>query len=535
MSRHIRPEKPDPQLQGQGVNPVTANAQNLNANVDQPDRLYVGLASQHLYGDYKETDTQELSGGSCGHALYIEHTTEIHDLDWPGGEGANGTAHYSTENTTEDGTYNQTEDDVMMWPENQYGFLDWGLVDQTNAYWDTFGTTGYTNGYGPYLFGPPLVAWEHCDVTDPYDFEDSGTGNCGAYHTVRHEDYERCAVTFLSYFTGGKAIPHKQNVIEFYGWADHLLVRRDQPQDPGGYHDALQVEIPPTKVAIGGQGYLGSDHLLYKVLPDGATVDVTPTVKGDDFYWFDVQPTKYTPVHLTECTAAGNTNNARTTIGIGEVVDFSGMPANTTWTVSGAGSLSSTVGDHTTFTASHSPGGAMVTAKVGMEHFSLSVSLSVIPPSGLDASDYVDLGPSEWPSGTDEIGADTKYRIQLLPTSVSFGNATIREEIQPTYRTWPDGEESMTKGETNSIAGIGCDSVFTDHISDGLIPVYRLSNGNTWVNKSFTRSWVEKYENENGDWVYFADVSATVEFRGSDRAARETYQGLPGGWQGPWQ
>ena len=207
----------------------------------------------------------------------------------------------------------------MMWPEDRYGWLDWGLGDGTSVYRDTYGNPGYTNTFGPYLIEPPLVEFEHCDVSDPFDVNDAGTGKCGNYTDVSHEDYERCAVTFLSYFTGGKATPHKQNVIEFYGWAEHLLVRRDQPQDPGGYHYALQVEIPPTKVAIGGQGYLGSDHILYKVLPNGATVDVTPTVKGDDFYYFYVQPAKYTLVHLTECTALTNTNDERTTIGIEKV------------------------------------------------------------------------------------------------------------------------------------------------------------------------------------------------------------------------
>ncbi|HEY5233557.1 MAG TPA: hypothetical protein VIK35_08500 [Verrucomicrobiae bacterium] len=124
---------------------------------------------------------------------------------------------------------------------------------------------------------------------------------------------------------------------------------------------------PPHEMAIGSFGNLDTNGNAYALLPDNSPpIDVTPSVAGMNSYFFQLnQPTKYTLTHTTECTATGNTNNSRTTIGICESVDFAGMPGGTTWSVSGEGFISSTNGSSTVFTAKMSPGSATVTATIG--------------------------------------------------------------------------------------------------------------------------------------------------------------------------
>jgi hypothetical protein len=262
-------------------------------------------------------------------------------------------------------------------------------------------------------------------------------------------------------------------------------------------------------------------------------------VKNKDFYTFYVGASKHTLMHQTECTAAGNPDNARTTIGIGELVDVyldpplqMTFPENPWWTVSGQGTISPIDGSDTTLTAKLSPGSATVTLHV--RDVSMPTTFSVIAPDGIAAIDKNDLGLN-LPRGRDHIGASTLFRTQPLPTTVSFGNISIREVVQPTSRTWPDGEQTFTEAYSKTNTGLGCITVFEDTIEDGPLEIYRLSDGTGFQPKSFTQTKDEQYLNESGEWVHFTTTQTTVTFRASDQACQETFQGLSGIWQGPWQ
>src|SRR5579885_1948481 len=143
--------------------------------------------------------------------------------------------------------------------------------------------------------------------------------------------------------------------------------------------------IDPRQITIAGKA-LDTNGTAYFAWPDGVTRDVTPRT-GYDYYTF-AQPSvgKYTLVHLTECTALGNPDNTRTTIGVGEHVDFSGMPGNTTWSAR-PGTVSPEEGSGTVFTAPATGGNAIVEATVG--DVTLTTGFGVLEPSGIDHADII--------------------------------------------------------------------------------------------------------------------------------------------------
>jgi hypothetical protein len=317
-----------------------------------------------------------------------------------------------------------------------------------------------------------------------------------------------------------------------------------QPSWNGGYPPQIQWRgaggnppltqaIPSQSITMDGQP-LGSDGNLWRAYGNAETHIVTPTVTGKNFYIFD-QPstTPFPVVHQTECTAMGDTNNSRTTIGIGELVDFSGMPDNTVWTVSGAGTLGGASGPRTILTASLSPGKATVTATVNS--ISISITFSVIAPSGIgNVSDYVD-SPFNVP-GVSEIGARTYFQFSIMPTNVSFANITVQEVIPQTpIHTWPSGHTSFGAAQTNVIpVGGGCAFWGYDKIADGTYPISWLFNGTSYADFSYSASWTDEYFNGSGTGVPFATVTTTINYRGSDQAAKQTYQNVSGQWQGPY-
>ena len=103
--------------------------------------------------------------------------------------------------------------------------------------------------------------------------------------------------------------------------------------------DTVGYPIPPEQISIGGFGNLDTNGNLYVMLSDNDPADVTPRAPGNNECTFTVNGQKYTLVHQTEQPALTNTNRNRTTIGVGEQVDFSGMPSDTMWSVSGRRSI----------------------------------------------------------------------------------------------------------------------------------------------------------------------------------------------------
>jgi hypothetical protein len=189
-----------------------------------------------------------------------------------------------------------------------------------------------------------------------------------------------------------------------------------------------------------------------------------------------------------QCVATSPTNQARTTIGVGEQVNLwlLDSPNGTfPWSTS-AGSLSSTNGTSTTLTA---PGTAQsVTVTVECSCRSTSLTFAVISPSGfLFTNGYAYGGAS--PPAQNWIGFDYHANVYVQPDSVNFGNISFYESgavpittgyySSPPYPSQnhpPNGPHSVT---STVVPGLGTDNGIGDEIGgSATVP---FSNGQfTW-------------------------------------------------------
>ena len=138
----------------------------------------------------------------------------------------------------------------------------------------------YYGVHQPTAVGPPSLPWEHCSA--PPDVSIAGCIT---------NTWTRKAQTTLRLRTGGKAGAHRQNLFSFYCTADEILTPRWW-SEIGGPPSPTQA-IPPNQITVGDVGQVGNDNCLYKVLPDGQDLDVTPSTPRQ-FYGFNIGRTKHT-------------------------------------------------------------------------------------------------------------------------------------------------------------------------------------------------------------------------------------------------
>jgi hypothetical protein len=101
--------------------------------------------------------------------------------------------------------------------------------------------------------------------------------------------WTRKAQTTLRLRTGGKAASHRQNLFSFQCTANEIT----QPRWWSEVTAAPSTRpIPPGQITAGDLGQVGSDGWLYKALPDGADMDVTPRTSRN-FYNFNISRTKH--------------------------------------------------------------------------------------------------------------------------------------------------------------------------------------------------------------------------------------------------
>jgi hypothetical protein len=512
-------------------NPDPASDNDAESQTDRPMRLFVQSYQENQditvngnYYDYYE-DGDFIQSGTL-------ETESKNNVNWTDGSGGSGSISWSDDETAETPSSNYVTDvqwtSQQTWPASLWPTLANGTQIASGDYdWPDYDTN----------IGPAGVTEEHCDINLPYNnswqgynypYPDNYIYENGGYSG----NYAVNADTVMELQTGGKGQSSLQNLWQLSGSATQY-----SPTNTGvGGPDVifLSQAIATQNITIMGQSP-GSDGNVYVVLPDNTEEDVTPKVAGVNYYTFTNTAQEYTLTHLTECTAAGNTNNNRTTIGIGEVVDFSGMPNNTTWSISGAGTISSTNGGGTTFTASMSQGSATVTATIGSA--TIPTTLSIVAPNLITVVSNLD-----WPPGTEntngtQMGAETIYTDAIGQTSVSFYNAYFRENPgAPISVTWPNGTNTIINfiGATNPW-GVTCGSdTLQDEIAIPLVPISYIFNGTNYVDFSFSFTWTDQYRNETWTWADFYTLNVTVAYRASDKKCRVTYLGVPGGWQGPY-
>ena len=304
---------------------------------------------------------------------------------------------------------------------------------------------------------------------------------------------------------------------------------------------------PMNQVGIGSLGNLYYDTnnpaegILYAKMTAGTEADATPSWGGSPFYVFYLKDAHvYSLNHATQCTAWGDTNNTRTTIGIGEKVDLGGLPDCTDWTISGEGTLSSTNGSGTTLSAKLDPGDIKITATIN--YVGQSVPVTVPPFMVIVPSSVAVLGYTDKPLGTevangDVMGAHTEYSIVICPTNVSFHNVQFRENPDPANitNTWPNGVTTVLPINRTGSFGVSCGNPFLTDTNE-TIPIWTsyLCVGNNCSDESIQASWTDQYKDESGAWADFFNLNVQYYYFASDFKCQITYLGVPGGKQGPY-
>jgi hypothetical protein len=140
--------------------------------------------------------------------------------------------------------------------------------------------------------GPVPICKQSCKVSPPPRGRTWYGEHDGIEYTETEiEEFSKSATTILDLRTGGKAIAKRQNLWVISGSAAEIT----DHWEPWPCHSANVPSrpIPPQEVEILGSK-LRDDWRLYKVLPDGVTMDATPYVRGKSYYRFDANGQKFT-------------------------------------------------------------------------------------------------------------------------------------------------------------------------------------------------------------------------------------------------
>ncbi|MGD0743785.1 MAG: hypothetical protein ABSA45_01385 [Verrucomicrobiota bacterium] len=371
---------------GSSANPPTPNAQNANANTDKGP----GIKVLTYHNDLTSTTTpHEYSPKGL---WYVDS-----HLNWK-------LASISTRAWT--GTRENAGTDLTMtststWPADDFPPTKLGTtISSFNGTW--------------YNEPPPLVVQEHCEV--------KGKFPSGLMATI---DYARSAQTTLQLFTGGKAVPKRNNLFAIRGSATRILSKLAQPPLPAG---TPMEGIPSENITMGEVGQLDTNGAAWGVFPNGTTKDVTPKVVGVDYYVFGADFTKCVLTNV--CYSPIPVNRDRTDLGVGEEVSLYFIPpvANTTitWNTT-AGGLDTTTGSSVVFTAPSNAASATVIAKI--KGADCSIDFNVLEPSGINATirgspDRYDPLPA--------VGAGMYMDVVLQPATVSFYRLEMEEPGEPT-------------------------------------------------------------------------------------------------------
>ena len=189
------------------------------------------------------------------------------------------------------------------------------------------------------------------------------------------------------------------------------------------------------------------------------------------------------------CLALTDTNWDRTTLGVGEYMDLSGMRGETTWTNT-AGSLSTTNGAATTLSSPSNAISGTITATVRKE--SVEVNFSTKEPTGYDPLHTVTNSGDCWYPPPPVVGAGMYIHVVIAPTDVSFSQVIITEVGEPAsdftgwYLTHTNVAPNHSNYGANKQITLGCDNSWTDHAYgtiDYIAPGWTLGSadgGFTW-------------------------------------------------------
>lgn len=441
----------------------------ISINLDKPARLYLD--------SYTESDGGNMS--DTGPNSYQYSYTRAGFYTWNDGVGGRG--ELSTSLSISDASEwtmlhgnAQLSSPAASWPVTVAGtnnssgdYLDSSPYSSTNS--DTL-------VWGPMLLGEHWVAKSQVDENKwPVDF---GLGSWGwAYANTLSGSFHRTAESVWKVQTGGRGFPGSQSVLELsaslYEMLDPLAEplldssEAEQPITDYSYGDmiswfgskastAMSQTIPPASITVGGK-QLNSAGKAWRRSSDNVVYEVTPRANGKDRYTGGPGVRQYWLIHATECTALGNPDDQRTTIGVGEVVFLWGMPEETTWK-SSAGYLSPTNGNATTLTGPDIGTTVAVTGCVG--DTTLSIDFGVIAPSDVQFADP----PLNLRHRQSYCDAGFHAQVIILPRSVSFANIEFSELEAPVtadgcYASYNGMQHSRWTDQGGSWLHPGCDNL----------------------------------------------------------------------------
>ncbi len=253
-------ENPQPDPEEPTRNPVTPNSIATENNTDKPCRSEVVKDFQGWYS--REEGVYVFPAGP------EEWTADLHYThDWHTGQPAYGREGDYRWNSVSGGSGCSKH---FTWPPSEWPMLNPGSWEG-----DCYPGSGE--------WGAPTIAGEHCAV----EVKEATMWTDG----IGLRDYVRHAQTQLRVYTGGKPVPKRRSLFVFSASASTIFFKQATPPYNTPWLRDWQRPIPPQDIVLGDLGPVGSDHRLYKALPDGETHDVTPQVKNKEFYWFGTEMT----------------------------------------------------------------------------------------------------------------------------------------------------------------------------------------------------------------------------------------------------
>jgi hypothetical protein len=301
---------------------------------DKPDMLYV-VGDMLVTDSYSDDVTSDNEGGVSEGQLWH------HDnYQWQSGVGGTGSIRDAQESDDWDG-----------------GSHVWGSTNVTSSQmtWaaDGSGTEVFTANDGSsvtYDVALPLLTSEHCLINDPQSppIVVQVLGSSSWVTNQAQEAYLRSAQTRWRLQTGGRA--GGQSVFRLSGVAARILDKRAQRP----FYEVNSQPIAPRSISVMGRA-LYADGNLWRVLPNGTNLDVTPFVASQDFYTMSLTEQKYAPC-ITVNNVSLNSGTPEFCVGqylefhlafdpppdyVGQVSQWNlpGAPINESWRQSPGGSV----------------------------------------------------------------------------------------------------------------------------------------------------------------------------------------------------
>ncbi len=285
-------------------NPNSSGEEDVEASPDKPAVLYMKDYTQSL-GEQTETtqETYDGQGNQTGFFQQIADDKSWMNWDYQAGGSGGGT---SADDVVVNGIYEQGLDNTLYLANWSFTFPVSGTgtetLDKTNIDYDD-PEAGSTQSLTEVYY--PSVPSEHCDLTGqfsastPFDFSQNGT------ETYSVSVYREAQTTYCLQ-TGGKGLPGLQTLFNLNASAQSGSLTIGPPWANGNGLPIWSVStaVSPTNIQVQGQS-LDQNGNLQVVLPNNASVDVTPASGANTYYTFSVGASPHVPGPDTVNVQAG--------------------------------------------------------------------------------------------------------------------------------------------------------------------------------------------------------------------------------------